>query len=139
MNEFKNACSMLVGDFNPNHDPSDGRFTSGSGSSGSNNPGSYTDSADVDVRSNPDYIGDRNVEAQINELLRYHLGYGEEYASVDDFTIVQTPTESGIADVEAEYSVSANMFVGYDLETGEALYESETDYRTAVFQVKVLN
>jgi hypothetical protein len=32
-NEWEMIQGMMMGDFNPNHDPSDGRFTSGSGGS----------------------------------------------------------------------------------------------------------
>lgn len=111
----------------------------GKGSGGSRGGGRAGGSVDDKVRSSKDYVGDRSVEKQINEQLRYSLGSGEQYADVESFKIVSNPGNGQTGDVEAEYSVSMKIPVGYDYETGQTEYEYDTEYRRGTFQVKLKN
>lgn len=111
----------------------------GKGSGGSRGGGRAGGSVDDKVRSSEDYVGDRSVEKQINEQLRYNLGSGEQYADVESFKIVSNPGNGQTGDVEAEYSVSMKIPVGYDYETGQTEYEYDTEYRRGTFQVKLKN
>lgn len=134
--------------FNPYHGK-DGRFSSkggggtaaGSTAGGGGNSdeeydypaGTYADGANDAVMSSKNYVGDREIEAQANDNLRYHLGEGEEYASVERFQIIQYPTKSGMADVDVEYSVDVKI------PNGDGTYERDTEYRTTTLQLKVVN
>lgn len=109
------------------------------GRGSSSGKGSGGRSIDSSVRSSKDYVGDKSVEKQINEQLRYNLGSGEEYADVESFKIVSNPGNGKTGDVEAEYSVSQRIPVGYDLETGRTEYDYDTEYRRGTFQVKLKN
>lgn len=111
----------------------------GKGSGGSRGGGRAGGSVDDKIRSSEDYVGDRSVEKQINEQLRYSLGSGEQYADVESFKIVSNPGNGQTGDVEAEYSVSMKIPVGYDYETGQTEYEYDTEYRRGTFQVKLKN
>ena len=111
----------------------------GKGSGGSRGGGRAGGSVDDKVRSSKDYVGDRSVENQINEQLRYSLGGNEEYADVESFKIVSNPGNGNTGDVEAEYRVSMKIPVGYDYETGQTEYEYDTEYRRGTFQVKLKN
>ena len=111
----------------------------GGGGSGGARGGRAGGSMDSKVRSSEDYVGDRSVEKQINEQLRYSLGSGEQYADVESFKIVSNPGNGQTGDVEAEYSVSMKIPVGYDYETGQTEYEYDTEYRRGTFQVKLKN
>lgn len=120
--------------FNPYHDER-GRFASANRSTGISTPsaGTYSDGANGFVLSHKDYIGDKEIESQVNDQLRYHLGTGEEYAEVEQFEIIQYPTQSGMADVDVQYSV--NVIIP----NGDGTYERDTEYRTTTVQLKVLN
>lgn len=111
----------------------------GGGSGGARGGGRAGGSVDSKVRSSEDYVGDRSVEKQINEQLRYSLGSGEQYADVESFKVVSNPGNGQTGDVEAEYSVSMRIPVGYDYETGQTEYEYDTEYRRGTFQVKLKN
>ena len=93
------------------------------------------------VSSSPDYVGDRSVEEQIDDQLRYNLPMGAEYARVDSFTIVSNPGGGEFGDVEAQYTVEYSIPVtqtdadGYTWTDYER--ESETVYST--FQVRLKN
>ena len=67
------------------------------------------------------------------------IGSGEEYADVESFKIVSNPGNGKTGDVEAEYSVSQRIPVGYDPETGRTEYDYDTEYRKGTFQVKLKN
>ena len=90
------------------------------------------------------YIGRGAVEAAINDDLRYHLGYDEDYARVTDIKIVSTPQEieenGGIATVEVDYSVDIKVPITEIDSDGisRTYYENETDYRHATYDVNVL-
>ena len=111
------------------------------GAGGKTVPGSYSDKADSMVRNLGNYVGDRSVESQLDDVLNHRLGANETSASVDDFKIIQNPIGSGVADVEVNYSV--NVKVPYTYVDSDGISHTDYDYdtvaRTSVIQVKVLN
>lgn len=91
------------------------------------------------IRVASDYVGDRNIENQINDYIRNHLGENEEYASVRDFEIISNPGGGDVGDVRATYEVKIAMpYTQYDSDgTSYEVTERETEYRTDVFQVRL--
>lgn len=86
-----------------------------------------------------DYIGQREIENQINEQLQYNLGDGEEYATVESFRIISNPGNGEFGDVEAEYRVTVRIpYDEYDSDGYRTTsYDTEYEYRTDVFQVRL--
>lgn len=117
-----------------------GKGKSGMGASSNKAPvpGSYTSNADTLTRSRSDYVGDANVEMQVDDYLNHHLEENEESRSVDSFEIIQNPTNSGMADVDVNYSSDIRIPFT-DNETGETYYEYDTEYHTTTLQLKVLS
>ena len=58
------------------------------------------------VQSSPDYVGQRNIEDQVSEQIRYGmLGDGETLVAVNSVTIESNPGDGKMGDVTAEYQV----------------------------------
>ena len=98
-----------------------------------------TRNVDEEVRLSSDYVGQREVENQINEQLRYNLGDGEEYASVASFRIISNPGGGEMGDVEATYQVTVRIpYEEYDSDGySQTYYDTEYEYRTDTFQVRL--
>lgn len=92
------------------------------------------------VQMSPDYIGQRNIEDQVSEQIRYGmLGEGEDLVAVNSVTIDTNPGDGEMGDVTAEYQVRVDT--SYD-ETDADGYtyivrDSEYEYRTDTFQVRL--
>ncbi len=96
-------------------------------------------SVDERVRSSREYVGQQEVENQIDDYIRYNLGDGETSAGVDSFRIISNPGDGEFGDVEAQYHVNVRIPIGYDDETGRMEYETDTEYRSETFQVRLRN
>lgn len=90
-----------------------------------------------DIRAQSDYVGDRNIENQVNDILRHNLGENEEWAEITDFRIVSNPGGGRVGDVEADYDVTIRTsYPEYNSDgTREEVFEEETERRTDIFQV----
>lgn len=113
----------------------------GGGKSAARGGGGSGASTNVDerVRSSRDYVGQREVESQIEDQLNYSLSSGEEDARVDSFRIISNPGNGRTGDVEAQYHVDVRVPVGRDPETGVMEYDYDTEYRSETFQVVLRN
>ncbi len=100
--------------------------------------GKYSEKAHDAVLEDPHFVGEKEVEEQAYDQLKYNLAYYETHLSVTSFRIVQYPTDGGLADVDVEYDVDVKIPVGRDIETGRTEYEYETEGRKETLQLKVL-
>ena len=66
---------------------------------------------------------------KVQKMLKYQLGRGEEYATVDDIKVLGK-TKSGKTRLRVSYSVSVRIPVGRDPETGIEEYEYDDESRT---------
>jgi hypothetical protein len=83
------------------------------------------------VKADPNYIGDKAVEKQLNDQIAYRLGSGESYASADSWEITELPKGSKKATVKVEGHTSVSIPLG----DGE--YERDTEYWTRTYKVTV--
>lgn len=90
------------------------------------------------VQMSPDYVGQRNIEDQVSEQIRYGmLGDGEDLVAVNSITIETNPGDGEVGDVTAEYQVRVDTSYedvdadGYTY----TVHDHEYEYRTDTFQV----
>ena len=77
------------------------------------------------------------VKSAAIDYVEHHLGSGETYARVLSAEQISDIDKNGMADVRVEYSVDVRYPVGMDLETGLTEYESDREYRTNTFRIKI--
>ena len=92
------------------------------------------------VQSSPDYVGQRNIEDQVSEQIRYGmLGEGEDLVAVRSVTIDTNPGDGEVGDVTAEYQVRVDTsYEDVDADGyRQTIRDYETEYRTDTFQVRL--
>ncbi len=77
-----------------------------------------------------------DLEAKVKDYLNYHLSANDEYIPTVRDIKVLGKSDDGTVTVEATYDASVTIPYGRDPETGAVLYDTDTETRTDVFNIK---
>lgn len=77
-----------------------------------------------------------DLEAKVKDYLNYHLSANDEYIPTVRDIKVLGKSDDGTVTVEATYDVYVTIPYGRDPETGEELYDTDTETRTNVFNIR---
>lgn len=78
-----------------------------------------------------------DVTRAAEDFLKHNMSIGTQSVSLENASIVGGVGEDGYANVKMEYSTRVQVAVGYDAELRQMEYETETEYHTDTFRIKV--
>ena len=84
-------------------------------------------------------VENSEVLQRAQDYVSHRLGTNEYSAKVISAEVVSEIDRDGIADVKVEYEVGVRIPIGIDPETGRMEIETDTEYRTGTFAMKVRN
>lgn len=87
--------------------------------------------------SNAGGVSSTQLNNAAQDYLTHNVTSGTQNASLDKATIISDIDENGYANVKMDYTVRVRVATDYDVETGQMLYDTETEYKSDTFRIKV--